>query len=296
MDPKADIREFLASRRARITPDQAGLPAYGTNRRVKGLRREEVALLAGISAEYYIRLERGNMRGASEDVLDGIARALQLDEAERLHLFALARTANDASGRSASRRPPAQDRVRPVIQRILDSMVGTPAFVVNERSDVIAANALGQAFYAPMYEDPARPVNSIRFVFLNDRSREFFVDWNRIANDCVGILRTAAGRNPYDKRLTDLIGELSTRSDDFRVRWGAHDVKLHRTGAKQFRHPTVGDLALDFESIDLPADAGQRLLVYTAEPGSSSQQALDLLASWTAPNGLVRDEHDVDTR
>jgi transcriptional regulator with XRE-family HTH domain len=281
MDPRADIREFLVSRRARITPDQAGLPFYGTNRRVKGLRREEVALLAGISAEYYIRLERGNVRGASEDVLDGIARALQLDEAERQHLFDLARTANSAPSRTSTRRP-AQDRVRPVIQRILDSMVAAPAFVTNERSDVIAANALGQAFYAPLYDDPTRPVNSIRFVFLDPRATEFFLDWNRIANDCVGLLRAVAGRNPYDKRLTDLIGELSTRSDEFRTRWGAHDVRLHRTGAKGFHHPVVGDLSLDFESIDLPADAGQRLLVYTAEPGSPSQQALDLLASWAA--------------
>jgi transcriptional regulator with XRE-family HTH domain len=295
MDPRNDIREFLVSRRGRITPDQAGLPTYGSNRRVKGLRREEVALLAGISAEYYIRLERGNVRGVSEDVLAGIARALQLDEAERLHLFDLARAANDAPSRRAPRRS-AHDRVRPVVQRILDSIVGTPAFVVNERSDVIAANALGEAFYSPMYADPARPVNSIRFVFLNPRSREFFVDWDRIANDCVGLLRSVAGRNPYDKRLTDLIGELSTRSDEFRIRWGAHDVKLHRTGAKQFRHPDVGDLTLDFESIELPADAGQRLLIYSAEPGSPSQQALDLLASWTAPDGLVRDEHDIDTR
>jgi hypothetical protein len=161
-------------------------------------------------------------------------------------------------------------------------MVAAPAFVTNERSDVIAANALGQAFYAPLYDDPTRPVNSIRFVFLDPRATEFFLDWNRIANDCVGLLRAVAGRNPYDKRLTDLIGELSTRSDEFRTRWGAHDVRLHRTGAKGFHHPVVGDLSLDFESIDLPADAGQRLLVYTAEPGSPSQQALDLLASWAA--------------
>jgi transcriptional regulator with XRE-family HTH domain len=295
MDPRSDIREFLVSRRGRITPEQAGLPAYGTNRRVKGLRREEVALLAGISAEYYVRLERGNVRGVSEDVLDGIARALQLNEAERLHLFDLARTANVAPGRRSPRQP-TQDRVRPVVQRILDSMVGAPAFVTNERSDVIAANALGRAFYSPLYDDPSRPVNSIRFVFLNPRATEFFVDWDRIANDCVGLLRSVAGRNPYDRRLTDLIGELSTRSDDFRVRWGAHDVKLHRTGAKQFRHPVVGDLTLDFEAIDLPADAGQRLLVYSAEPGSPSQAALDLLASWTASDAPRRGEHDVDTR
>ena len=279
MDPTNDIREFLVSRRARITPEQAGLPAYGANRRVKGLRREEVAMLAGISAEYYVRLERGNVRGVSEDVLEGIVRALQLDEAERAHLFHLVRAAS-ASG--PSRRRPAQERVRPVVQRILDSMVGAPAFVRNDRLDVLAANQLGEAFYAPLYDDPARPVNSARFVFLNPRATEFFRDWDTIANDAVGILRAEAGRDPHDRRLSDLIGELSTRSQEFRVRWAAHNVKLHRTGVKRFHHPVVGDLTLDFESLDLPGDPGQTLLVYSAEPASPSRQALDLLASWAS--------------
>jgi transcriptional regulator with XRE-family HTH domain len=281
MDPRNDIREFLVSRRARITPGEAGLPAYGSNRRVKGLRREEVALLAGISAEYYVRLERGSLRGVSEDVLDGIARALQLDEAERMHLFDLARAANAAPNRGVHRRP-AQDRVRPVVQRILDSMVGAAAFVRNERLDVLAANPLGEAFYALQFDDPVRPVNSARFVFLDPKATEFFLDWDTIANDCVGILRAEAGRDPYDKRLSDLVGELSTRSEEFRVRWATHNVKLHRTGVKRFHHPVVGDLTLDFETLDLPVDPGQRLLVYSAEPGSASQQALHLLASWAS--------------
>lgn len=279
MDPRNDIREFLVSRRARLTPEQAGLPAYGSNRRVKGLRREEVAMLAGISAEYYVRLERGNVQGASEDVLEGIVRALQLDEAERAHLFDLARGAG--TSRSGGRRP-AQERVRPAVQRILDSMVGAPAFVRNDRLDVLAANQLGQAFYSLLYDEPVRPVNSARFVFLNPRATEFFLDWDTIANDTVGILRAEAGRDPYDKRLSDLIGELSTRSQEFRVRWAAHNVKLHRTGVKRFHHPVVGELILDFESLDLPGDPGQKLLVYSAEPGSPSRQALDLLASWAS--------------
>jgi transcriptional regulator with XRE-family HTH domain len=288
MDPTNDIREFLVSRRARITPEQAGLPAYGANRRVKGLRREEVAMLAGISAEYYVRLERGNVRGVSEDVLEGIVRALQLDEAERAHLFHLVRAAG-ASG--PSRRRPAQERVRPVVQRILDSIVGAPAFVRNDRLDVLAANQLGLAFYAPLYDDPARPVNSARFVFLNPRATEFFRDWDTIANDAVGILRAEAGRDPHDRRLSDLIGELSTRSQEFRVRWAAHNVKLHRTGVKRFHHPVVGDLTLDFESLELPGDPGQTLLVYSAEPNSPSRQALDLLASWAStPQNLPVDE------
>jgi transcriptional regulator with XRE-family HTH domain len=281
MDPRNDVREFLVSRRARITPEQAGLPAYGSNRRVKGLRREEAAMLAGISAEYYVRVERGNLRGVSEDVLDGIARALQLDEAERAHLFHLARAANTSTTRRGTRRP-AQERVRPVVQRILDSIVGAPAFVRNERLDVLAANKLGEVFYSPLYEDPARPVNSARFVFLNPKASDFFLDWDKIANDAVGILRAEAGRDPYDKRLSDLIGELSTRSEEFRVRWAAHNVKLHRTGAKRFHHPVVGELTLEFESLDLPGDPGQKLLVYSAEPESPSRQALDLLGSWAS--------------
>jgi transcriptional regulator with XRE-family HTH domain len=288
VDASNDIREFLISRRGRITPEQAGLPAYGSNRRVKGLRREEVALLAGISAEYYVRLERGNMRGVSEDVLDGIARALQLDEAERMHLFDLARAVNATPNRRGRR--PTQERVRPVVQRILDSLVGVPAFVRNERLDVLGANRLGEAFYAPLFDEPVRPVNSARFVFLNPRATEFFLDWDTIANDAVGILRAEAGRDPYDKRLSDLIGELSTRSDEFRVRWAAHDVKLHRTGVKRFHHPVVGELTLDFESLDLPGDPGQKLLVYSAEPGSRSQEALDLLASWASTPAVVTDE------
>ena len=290
MDPRDDIREFLVSRRARITPEQAGLPAYGSNRRVKGLRREEVAMLAGISAEYYVRLERGNVRGASEDVLEGIVRALQLDEAERTHLFHLARAAGTSG---SSRRRPAQERVRPAVQRILDSLVGAPAFVRNDRLDVLAANPLGEAFYSPLYDDPVRPVNSARFVFLNPRATDFFGDWDTIANDAVGILRAEAGRDPYDKRLSDLIGELSTRSEEFRVRWAAHNVKLHRTGVKRFHHPVVGELTLDFESLDLPGDAGQKLLVYSAEPGSPSRQALDLLASWAStPEAATIDVRD----
>jgi transcriptional regulator with XRE-family HTH domain len=281
MDPRAEIREFLVSRRARITPEQAGLAAYGSNRRVKGLRREEVAMLAGISAEYYVRLERGNVRGVSEDVLDGITRALQLDETDRMHLFDLARAANASPARRAGRSG-SQECVRPVVQRILDSLVGVPAFVQSARLDVLAANRLGEAFYAPQFEDLVRPVNGARFVFLNPRAKEFFVDWDTIANDCVGMLRAEAGRDPYDKRLSDLIGELSTRSEEFRQRWAAHHVKLHRTGVKRFRHPVVGDLTLDYEALDLAGDPGQRMLVYSAEPGSPSYEGLQLLASWAS--------------
>ena len=280
MNARNEIREFLTTRRAHITPEQAGLPAYGgRSRRVSGLRREEVALLAGISVEYYTRLERGNANGVSESVLDGISRALQLDEAEQAHLYALVRTANAIS---VTRRRPPQGRVRPSVGRILDAMTDIPAFILNARLDVLAANRLGEAFYSELFADSVRPVNSARFVFLNPRATQFFLDWDTIANDTVGILRAEAGRDPYDRRLSDLIGELSTRSEEFRIRWAAHNVKLHRTGVKRFHHPDVGDLTLNFESLDLPGDPGQMLLVYTAEPNSPSQQALNLLASWTS--------------
>ena len=290
MERNSDIREFLVSRRAKITPDRAGLPAYGANRRVQGLRREEVAMLAGISVEYYTRLERGTTSGVSEDVLEGIARALQLDEAERTHLFDLVRAANRTR---PTRARPAQDRVRPTIQRILDAMVGVPAYVRNGRLDILSANSLGAALYAPVLEDPAGPPNMARFIFLNPRATEFFDGWEGIASDAVAILRAEAGRDPYDKRLSDLIGELSTRSEEFRVRWAAHNVKFHRTGAKRLHHPVVGDLDLAYEALELPGDSGQRILVYTAEPGSPSHDALALLASWAStPKANVESADD----
>lgn len=279
MSNSEEIRDFLASRRARITPEQAGLPAYGGKRRVPGLRREEVALLAGISVEYYTRLERGNARGVSVSVLEGIARALQLDDAERAHLSDLVRAAN--TSRSPRRRP-AQQRVRPSVQRILDSMTGAPAFVQNGRLDILYANPLGEALFSELLRDPVGPPNAARFVFLDPRATEFFLDWETIANDVVALLRAEAGRDPYDRALSDLIGELSTRSEEFRVRWAAHDVRFHRTGVKRYLHPIVGDLTLVYEALELPGDAGQTIFAYTAEPNSPSQEALNLLASWSS--------------
>ena len=279
VDNRNEIRQFLTSRRARITPEQAGLPVYGANRRVPGLRREEVALLAGVSVDYYTRLERGNLGGVSEAVLEALAQALQLDEAERGHLFDLARAAN-TTGRP--RRRPAQQRVRPGVQRILDVITDAPADVRNGRRDILAANRLGYALYSELFIDPVRPANVARFVFLSPRAREFFVDWEGAANDLVANLRTEAGRNPYDRGLQDLVGELSTRSEAFRTRWAAHNVRQHQTGRKQLRHPVVGDLELTYEVLALPADPGLSLVVYGAEPGSASQDGLKLLASWAA--------------
>jgi transcriptional regulator with XRE-family HTH domain len=284
VDAKADIREFLVSRRSRVTPEQAGLPIYGERRRVTGLRREEVAVLAGISVEYYTRLERGTARGASEDVLEGVARALSLDDAERAHLFDLVRA---VSSGSVGLRRPTQERVRPGVQRILDSMT-SPAYVRNGRLDILAANALGKALYAPVFEGTSNPPNMARFIFLGAKAPDFFDRWDDIAHDAVAILRTEAGRDPHDRRLSDLIGELSTCSEEFRVRWAAHNVKFHRTGTKNLHHPVVGELTLAYEALELPGDTGQRILVYIAEPASRSQQALDLLASWgVTPDPVV---------
>ncbi len=280
MDNRNEVREFLVSRRARVNPEQAGLPAYGGNRRVPGLRREEVALLAGVSIDYYIRLERGNLGGVSESVLDAVARALQLDEPEREHLVDLAR----AAGPAPRTRRPVQQQVRPTVQRILDAMNDAPAYVRNGRRDILGANRLGYALYSELYADPVRPVNVARFVFLNPRARDFFLDWDRAAGDLVANLRTEAGRNPYDRALTDLVGELSVHSEEFRALWASHNVRFHQSGLKDIHHPVVGDLHLAFEAMDLPADAGLSLIVYSAEPGSASADALNLLASWTASN------------
>jgi transcriptional regulator with XRE-family HTH domain len=275
--PDSDIAEFLTTRRAKVTPAQAGLPTYG-RRRVKGLRREEVASLAGVSVEYYKRLERGNVSGVSELVLEGLARALQLDEAERAHLFDLARAASPVAPKRAR---PIKHKIRPVVQRILDQITA-PATVRNARLDYIGANPLGRALYAPVFDSREQPANSARFTFLDPAATDFYPDWERVATELVAHLRSEAGRNPYDRQLSDLVGELSTRSDEFRVRWAAHNVRFHHTGTKHIRHPVVGELDLSYETMELSADDGLTVAIFTAEPGSASQQALDLLASWTA--------------
>lgn len=278
MDTKKDVREFLVSRRARLSPEDAGLPAYGTNRRVAGLRREEVALLAGISVEYYTRLERGSVGVVSRSVLDGLSDALQLDDAERDHLRRLIAA---LTPEGAERRPPARRRVRPTIQRMLDAL-DTPAYVRNESFDILAANAIGRALYQPVFDfDPARP-NSARFAFLCPTAAEFFVDFDRVRADAVAVLRSAAGKNPDDLGLRDLVGELTTRSEPFARLWAAHNVRYHRSGTKRLHHPVVGDLVLDFEALELAGDAGQRLNVYTAALGSPAAESLALLASWAS--------------
>ena len=285
MDTRTEIREFLTARRARITPDQVGLPDYGA-RRVPGLRREEVAVLAGVSVPYYTRIERGDMSGASESVLQALARALQLDDAERAHLFDLARAAQPRVAPPRRRR--ARDEVRPSVQHILDAITGAAAFVRNGRLDILAANALGLALYSEMFASAGPPANSARFIFFDPRSQDFYADWDKAANDTVAVLRAEAGRDPYDRGLSDLVGELSTRSDAFRTRWARHDVRQHITGIKHFHHPVVGDVSLTYDRLELAADPGLTMFAYTAEPGSKSAEALSLLGSWAATHEPAR--------
>ncbi|MFI2294904.1 helix-turn-helix domain-containing protein [Isoptericola sp. NPDC019571] len=282
MDNRAEVREFLMSRRAKVTPDEAGLPG-GSNRRVPGLRRSEVAMLAGVSVEYYAKLERGAIAGASASVLDAVSRALNLDDAERAHLLDLARAADGipTSGRSRGRatRPAGP---RPSLQWALEAITDGVAFVRDPRQNLLATNALGRAFYAPVIGDGGRTPNLARFQFLDPAARDFYPDWDLFAQMCVGVMRAEAGRNPHDKAFQDLVGELSTRSETFRTLWAAHDVRIHGTGTKRFRHPVVGELTLAFEELAITAEPGQVLLVYTAEPGSPSAERLRLLASWGA--------------
>jgi transcriptional regulator with XRE-family HTH domain len=227
VDAKSEIREFLISRRARVTPEQAGLRTFGGLRRVPGLRCEEVALLAGVSVDYYTRLERGNAAGVSESVLDALARALQLDDVERAHLFRLARAAHPSAPR---RRRRAQQRIRPSVERVLDAMTAVPAFVRNGQLDILAANRLGRAFYSLHFDIPHDPVNVARFAFLDPRAQTFYLDWERVARDMVALLHAQAGREPFDCELSDLVGQLSTRSGTSRTLWATHNVGQCETG------------------------------------------------------------------
>ena len=278
MDTRSEIRDFLTSRRARITPQDVGLRVFGP-RRVPGLRREEVATLAGLSVDYYNRLERGNLGGASDSVLDALADALRLDEAERAHLLDLARAGQPTA---RARRRSATHTVRPSVQWMLDSMTASPAFAENGRLDALGANQLGRAMYPALFGHGRQPGNWARYVFFHPEARSFYADWDRAAKDCVAILRSEAGRNPHDRELSDLVGELATKSEEFRGLWAAHNVRLHTKGVKRFNHPVVGELELSFNRLEVSADPGLMIVAYTAEPGSRSAEALGLLASWEA--------------
>lgn len=270
------------TRRARVSPEAADIPA-GSNRRVEGLRRSEVAALAGVSVEYYSKLERGAIAGASGSVLDAISRALQLSDAEHAHLLDLARNADGipSSGRHR-RRSTKPGPPRASLEWALASITDAVAVVRNQRQDLIAFNALGRVFYSPLIGDGGRVPNFARFQFLDPASRDFYPDWDTFADMCVAVIRAEAGRDPHDKGIQDLVGELSTRSDLFRTLWAAHNVRAHGSGKKRFHHPVVGDLTLVYEELAITAEPGQVLLIYSAEPGSPSAERLKLLASWGA--------------
>ncbi|MFJ9567180.1 helix-turn-helix domain-containing protein [Streptomyces fuscichromogenes] len=280
MDQRSQIQEFLASRRARISPQSAGLPVAGRKRRVPGLRREEVAALAGLSVDYYIRLERGALTNASDSVLEAIARALRLDAAERAHLTDLARAGRPSTASRPRRTSPTA--IAPQVQTVLDALVGVPALVRSPTLDLIAANPLGRALYSAVHTGGRTAPNLARFTFLDPRARDFWCDWDEAADDLTAQLRAAAGANPLDRSLTDLVGELSTRSDAFRELWARHDVRVHGRGTKRFRHPVVGVLELRYDLLHLAAEPGLTMIAYSAEPGTTSHDNLSLLASWAA--------------
>lgn len=276
MAAKEELREFLRSRRARIDPTDVGLPAGAGPRRVPGLRREELAQLAGVSVDYYVRLEQGRDINVSEDVLAAVARALRLDDDERAHRFDLARPTS-ARRRTPTPRP---QRVRPGIRVLIDA-TPTPAFVVGRRQNLLATNRMARALLCDFDARPPRERNYARWVFLDPAARELFLDWEDIARDAVATLRMIAGRHPDDHELSDLIGEVTVKSPEFAQWWAGHEVLRHSHGTKRLRHPIVGELTIAYEAFPVPDDPDQTLFVYTVEPDSASERAMHLLADWT---------------
>lgn len=276
------------SRRARITPQQAGLPIVSDNRRVAGLRREEVAMLAGVSVEYYTRIERGKLGGASESVLEAIAQVLQLDDDERSHLDDLARSARSSSRRT--RRPRASSRLDPTVHQILDSMT-VPALVQNGRLDVLAANDLGRALYEPLFATEKQPPNFARFIFLDSRAETFYADLGAAKDFTVAVLHATVGHDPLDQRTTQLIGELASCSADFSTRWAKHNVQRHSRGQKTINHPEVGLLDLEYRDLALPGDPSTVITTYTAAPGTSTSDGLTLLGTLVSTQSAGGEKH-----
>lgn len=280
MDIAKDIREFLMSRRAKITPEQVGLTP-GMRRRVPGLRREEAAQLAGVSTEYYTQIERGNVAGVSDEVLQAVSRALRLTDDETVHFFNLARAA--AGTRSPARAKRAAVKKLPGgVQALIDSMTNSPAIVMDGNLDILAANPLGRTLYSPLYERALGRPNFARFIFLDSSAAQMFPEWDRTADEAVALLQAEAARDPHSSAITQIVGELATQSVEFRTRWAAHNVTGHRHGVKTFGHPEFGDITLTYNVFEMTAAPGLSLVGYTAEPNSASAQALSIMASWTA--------------
>jgi len=278
MDARQEIREFLTSRRAKLQAADVGLPDYGA-RRVPGLRREEVAVLAGVSAPYYSRLEHGDLSGASDSVLHALACALRLDDAERAHLIDLARAVQPLA--PPQRRRGAKDGVRRSVQNVLEAITGAAALVLNDRHDVLAANALSRALFVELFDGQERP-NFARFIFLDARARDFYLDWETVARDVVAALRSTVGRKFDDRVFSDFVGELSTRSEEFRQAWARHDVRFHHSGLKRLHHAQVGDIELTYEGLQVVSDTDLTIYAYTADPGTRSAEALALLGTLVA--------------
>jgi transcriptional regulator with XRE-family HTH domain len=276
MDRRAELTEFLKSRRARVQPEDLGLKVFNGRRRVPGLRREELAQSAGVSADYYVRFEQGRADNVSQEILDSVADVLRLTEDERKHLALLAKPAR----RRARRR--SAERMRPGLQRLLDSITDVPAFVLGRRMDVLGWNRLAAALIADFGSLQLKDRNIPRMVFLDPAARDFYPQWEAVAEETVGYLRMYAGRYPDDPELAELVGELSIRSPEFREQWARHDVKDKTFGTKTQHHPIVGDITVQYETLRPPGEPDQLLVTYTVEPGSTSEQNLRLLASWTA--------------
>lgn len=284
MDTRHEAQEFLTALRSRITPEKAGLTVFGGERRVPGLRREEVAQLAGVSTAYYTRMERGDLSGVSESVLYALVSALQLNDAESQHLFDLARSATGPVRAPRARREVA---VPPRIVQLIDTMHDVPTVAISRLGTPLAANPLGRALLPYMFPADGPAVNSARYLFLDPDARQFYFDWEKTAREMVSALRLIAGHDPSDRALSGLVGELATRSSEFRTWWGSHTVRTHSTGSKRINHPVVGEMTLGFESLLLPATPGVSLTTYLTEPGSPSADALDLLRSWIAEEPAV---------
>lgn len=284
MDTKATVKEFLVSARSRLTPESAGLQVFGGNRRVAGLRREEVAMLAGVSADYYIRLERGNLDGASDSVLSALARALQLDATETSYLFDLAKASRVGN---AGKIATGTKGLRPNLAKILDSIHDMPVFVTNGRLELLGANRLGRALYAPIFESHIAQMNLARWIFLDPASRDFYPEHQKLSEGAVGTLRLEALRAADDPKFQALIGELSSKSEEFRVLWAKHRVFKHPGGVKSFNNPVVGLVTLTYEPFQVVAEGTPvSMNIYTAEAGSESEQKLKILGAWVAENSV----------